>query len=273
MKINKIAFLTSTCLLFAMPSSANGYEDQVRDPAGKTLAEAMAAIQSANGNAEQRNANLYKAFEAAFQMGDYGLAMQTLGGAVANGYALNLWDQAALAEMFARQGKYDLAKERINFAIDGFKGGKCDVNSKWKDFSEALAANNISEVKAMISGAQPALINTYPSTNAERINGFVTFTSYDEKYPKEIPVTLVIDNKGKVACSALEPEYQQYSSMLNALRNKKFKAARVNGEKVWQYGYIFTIKHEVGNPGVERAMSRGGRGSEEARFPSVEPDP
>lgn len=242
------SFLTSAT--FAMP---NTYKDNVG--ARAQLKSAIDLAQKNRDKPQVAGEYLHDAFEIAFQLTEYTLAKNLLGASVSEGVELALWDNVALAEIFAREGDYEKAAGRLNFAIDSFKKAKCKFNPKWKKFLSALNKKSQSEIAPFLeTGGSPALIHSSPNQGATHKRTDVKFTSLDKTLPKEISVNLVIDAKGNVQCAAMQAEDKKYRKMLLALKKIKFEPAMVNNEPVWQYGKSYTIQHIEGHSMILQQM-------------------
>jgi|GEM_PF-2719598 len=245
-----VALALSTSLTGAILADDNNYLQTELD-------KAMAAANANSNNSAVAAKHLHDAFNFAFQMGNYGMAKQLLGTSMQQGYPLGLWDQTALSEIYAREGNYANAKERIDYAIAGFKKAKCKYDPTWKKFASALKKNETDSIKSMFASGKPVLIQTAPSTETSHRVGEVKFKSLDSSFPAKVPVTLVISDRGRVACAALAPDMKQYSVMLSSLKMQKFKPAKVGDEKVWRYGYSFTVTHQLASGRLQREMTGG----------------
>ncbi len=260
-----IAFSMVTTASLASPVTQDG------DDAHKQLNLAMEQATKNKADPLLAGQYLHDAYNIAFQMGDYPLAKKLLASSVSQGVELAVWDNVALAEIFAREGDYEKAKGRLSFAINSFKAGKCLSDPLWKKFLSALENQSQDKIAAILgSGDGPALLQTNPTVPATHKLSDVTFTSRDASLPKEIAVNLVIDARGRVQCVTLAAEDKQHSKMLLAMKTRNFKPAKVGDKSVWQYGKTYVVQFREGNEMVMEEM-RSQHGKVFERAPIIRP--
>lgn len=256
--IKQIGFAGAISILISA-TSALQMATHADDSAQKSL---NLALEQANKNKADplvAGQYLHDAFDIAFQMGEYSLAKKLLGASVSEGVELALWDNVALAEIFAREGDFVKAKGRLDYVIQGFMKAKCKYDPDWNEFSSALGGDSKEKVNTILASQDtPILIQPHPTKGAYHKVGDVKFASLDKSLPKELSVNLVIDDEGKVQCISVDNKYKKFKKMLGALKKRKFNPAEVNGKPVWQYGKSYIIKHtKNGNMVVEQIRNAG----------------
>lgn len=255
MKISQLGGLIAAVSMFTSASFASPVMDQSGNDSRQDLNFALEQANKNKGDSQIAGQYLHDAFNIAFQMGEYSLAKKLLAASVSEGVEMAIWDNVALAEIFAREGDYTKAKGRLVYVIDSFKAGRCRYNPVWKKFLSALEKGSQEKIDAILdSGNSPALFHPNPTESATHKKSDVNFTSLDKSLPKEMSVDLVIDARGNVQCVSVAAENKQYKKMLSSLKKRHFNPAKVNDKPVWQYGKTYVIHLEKGHEMILQQM-------------------
>jgi len=229
-----------------MVPTLHAVETQNQPHLSKALDQAVKAAKDNSHNKVTARDYLYDAYEISFQMGDFSGAKDFLATAVTLGLEPNLWDQVALAEIFAREGKLSHSKRRLSFAISGFKQAHCKTDPTWNIFQTALESGVAATQEYFQGSNTPSLLQLYPETTPQHTSNNVDFIAPKGGFPEEMSVHLIIDNKGKVRCASIDKNIAGYAKMLTALKKRKFKPAQVNKTPVWNYGKHYVIRYKEG---------------------------
>ena len=226
-------------------------------------------IHTANKNKHEQwivRESLHEAYSIAFQLGEFNLAKKLITAALAEGYELPIWDYAALAEIAARENNYPMALEKISYVIGAFKKAKCKFNPLWEDFRSTLSSDTPEAIEMILSDKKsPVLIQTIPESPAEHRYRTVSISSLDNSIPKEVPVEIIIDQRGRVQCVQVDSENAHLKKIMSALKQRHFNPAKIGTKSVWHYGKSYIILNDKGFASLQHKYTQVRR---ELRIPS-----